>query len=146
MFSSMFAFAIHLSSSCCGLAASMRSENAMGNRVGRPTLAILGFLVAASVLALPGASAIELPRALEDPIANPEFDLPANNPDLKRACGLDILVILNESSSIEISGATDDVRTAFKAFPGALTNTASSMAVADFGTVATLPAIGAFAP
>jgi uncharacterized repeat protein (TIGR01451 family) len=112
----------------------------------RPALAILGFLVAVSVVALPGAGAIELPRALEDPIANPEFDLPANNPDLERACGLDILVILDESSSIEISGATDDVRTAFKAFTGALKNTASSMAVADFGTVATLPAIGAFAP
>ncbi|MCL1587681.1 MAG: hypothetical protein M3092_04620 [Actinomycetia bacterium] len=118
----------------------------MGERIRRPALAILGFLVAVSVVALPGAGAIELPRAFEDPIANPALDDPSANPDLERSCGLNILVILDESSSIEISGATDDVRTAFKAFTGALKNTASSMAVADFGTVATLPAIGAFPP
>ena len=118
----------------------------MGERIRRPALAILGFLVAMSVVALPGAGAIELPRPFEDPIQNPALDDPSDNPDLERSCGLNILVILDESSSIEISGATDDVRTAFKAFTGALKNTASSMAVADFGTVANLPAIGAFPP
>ena len=118
----------------------------MGRRVRRTMMAVLGFLVAASVVALPGAGAIELPRPIPDPRANPDFDHPADNPDLERSCGLNILVILDESSSIEISDATDDVRTAFKAFTGALKNTASSMAVADFGTVASLPAIGPFAP
>jgi hypothetical protein len=118
----------------------------MGKRIRRPALTILGFLVAVSVVALPGVGAIELPRPVEDPIQNPALDDPSDNPDLERSCGLNILVILDESSSIEISGATDDVRTAFKAFTGALKNTASSMAVADFGTVANLPAIGAFPP
>jgi hypothetical protein len=118
----------------------------VNGRVRRPMLVVLGFLVAASVVVLPGAGAIELPRPVEDPIANPEFVNPADNPDLERSCGLNILVILDESSSIEISDATDDVRTAFKAFTGALKNTSSSMAVADFGTVAQLPAIGGFAP
>jgi hypothetical protein len=118
----------------------------MRSGVQRPMMVVLSFLVAVSVVVLPGAGAIELPRPLSEPTANPDFDHPADNPDLERSCGLNILVILDESSSIEISDATDDVRTAFKAFTGALKNTSSSMAVADFGTVAQLPAIGPFDP
>ena len=67
---------------------------------------------------------------------------PAPNPDLTKACGLDVLVILDESGSIESSNATDDVRRAFTAFVDSLNNTGSSMAVVEFSTVARLPSIG----
>lgn len=95
-----------------------------------PTLA-----VATSVVIAGPASAA--PRPIEDPIANPDLD---------RSCGLDVLVVLDESGSIGSAGATDDVRDAFKAFTAALTNTASRIAVAEFSTVARLPSIGSFAP
>ena len=67
---------------------------------------------------------------------------PAPNPDLTKACGLDVLVILDESGSIASSNATDDVRRAFTAFVDSLNNTGSSMAVVEFSTVARLPSIG----
>ena len=67
---------------------------------------------------------------------------PAPNPDLTKACGLDVLVILDESGSIASSNATDDVRRAFTAFVDSLNNTGSSMAVVEFSTVARLPTIG----
>ena len=67
---------------------------------------------------------------------------PAPNPDLTKACGLDVLVILDESGSIATSNATDDVRRAFTAFVDSLNNTGSSMAVIEFSTVARLPSIG----
>ena len=73
------------------------------------------------------------PRAIENP---------APNPDLEKACGLNVLMILDESTSINMAGATDDVRDAFKAFTAAINNTSSSMAVAEFSTLARLPSIG----
>jgi uncharacterized repeat protein (TIGR01451 family) len=79
-----------------------------------------------------------------DPVAAApgEDDTPADNPDLEAACGLDILVILDESGSIATANATDDVQRAFKAFTRALQNTGSRMAVAEFSTVARLPLAG----
>jgi uncharacterized repeat protein (TIGR01451 family) len=68
-------------------------------------------------------------------------EIPARNPDLVAQCGLDILVILDESGSVE--DFTGDVKTAFKAFTTALQNTGSRMAVAEFSTVARLPLSGA---
>jgi len=61
------------------------------------------------------------------------------NPPLTRACGLDVLMILDESGSIDQADATDAVRDAFRAFTASLNNTSSSIAVAEFSTVARLP-------
>lgn len=65
-----------------------------------------------------------------------ESQVPAANPDLEAACGLDILVILDESGSIHdfrpVGSATTAVRQAFTGFTSALQNTGSRMAVAEF--------------
>jgi large repetitive protein len=71
-----------------------------------------------------------------------ESQVPIPNPDLDAACGIDILVILDESGSIANAGATEDVKTAFRAFTAALNNTGSRMAVAEFSSVARLPLPG----
>lgn len=97
---------------------------------------LLAVALVASVFAMPLA-AQGITRARVDP---------APNPDLEKSCGLDILMILDESGSIQNAHATDDVRDAFKAFTAALNNTSSSIAVAEFSTVARLPSIGAFGP
>ena len=68
----------------------------------------------------------------EDPVPSP-------TPNLAAACGIDILVILDESGSIAAAGATEDVQAAFRAFTAALKNTGSRMAVSEFSTVARLP-------
>jgi hypothetical protein len=68
-----------------------------------------------------------------------ESQVPAPNPDLAAACGIDIDVILDESGSIASSGATGQVRQAFKSFTRALSNTGSRLAVSEFSTVARLP-------
>ncbi len=79
-------------------------------------------VITATVTAAPGES--------KDPIANP---------DLAAACGIDILVTLDRSGSIENAGAEDDVQRAFRAFTSALKNTGSRLAVSEFSTVARLP-------
>jgi uncharacterized repeat protein (TIGR01451 family) len=75
-----------------------------------------------------------------------ESTAPADNPDLTKACGLDVLMILDESGSIDSSHATQDVRNAFSAFVSSLNNTGSSMSVIEFSTVARLPSIGGTPP
>jgi Mg-chelatase subunit ChlD len=67
---------------------------------------------------------------------------PIDNPDLTKACGLDVLMIIDSSGSIGDSGATDEVQDAFRAFVASLKNTGSRMSVVQFSTVATLPSIG----
>jgi uncharacterized repeat protein (TIGR01451 family) len=74
-----------------------------------------------------------------------ESQVPIDNPDLALGCGIDISVVLDESSSIASAGATEDVRRAFRAFVQALNNTGSRMAVSEFSTVARLPLPGAAA-
>ncbi len=111
----------------------------MTKRVQRLLMTALAFLLATSAVVLPGVAA----GAAELPIGNPD---PLPNPDLERSCGLNILMVLDESTSVANAGATGNVRDAFKAFTSALKNTSSSMAVAEFATIADLPAIGAFAP
>ncbi len=70
-----------------------------------------------------------------------ESQVPAANPDLVRACGIDIHVVLDESGSVR--NFKSDVQTAFRAFTGALKNTGSRLAVSEFSTVARLPLAGA---
>ena len=57
--------------------------------------------------------------------------------DLELACGMDVLMILDESASV--AGNADNVRDAYRAFASALRNTNSRMAVVEFSTVARLP-------
>ena len=70
-----------------------------------------------------------------------EPDTPIDNPDLPRACGIDIHVILDESGSVKNFKA--DVQRAFRSFTAALKNTGSRLAVSEFSTVARLPLSGA---
>ena len=74
-----------------------------------------------------------------------ESTVPVDNPDLTKACGLDVLMILDESGSINPSGpvdSTDDVRARSVRSSSSLNNTGSSMSVIEFSTVARLPSIG----
>ena len=66
-----------------------------------------------------------------------EDDTPAPNPDMPQACGLDALIILDESGSV--GNFKVNVQDAFKAFTSALNNTGSRIAVAEFSSVARLP-------
>lgn len=68
-----------------------------------------------------------------------EPDVPVQNPDLDAACGLDVLMILDESGSIGSSGATGAVIEAFDSFVSSLANTGSRVAVIEFSQVARLP-------
>ncbi|HEX7100861.1 MAG TPA: hypothetical protein VF377_16690, partial [Acidimicrobiia bacterium] len=67
-----------------------------------------------------------VPREAES--APNESQVPIENPDLERACGLDVLVVLDASTSIATAGATEDVRNAYRAFISSLNNTGSSVA------------------
>ncbi|KZX51223.1 hypothetical protein A3709_10355 [Halioglobus sp. HI00S01] len=95
-------------------------------------------LVATAVVTLTFVASHEghaVVRATESPVVNPDLD---------QACGLNVLMILDESGSIGSNAG--NVRTAFKAFTAAIKNTSSSMAVAEFSRVARLPGIGPFQP
>ena len=96
--------------------------------------AVAAVVIAAALVSVPSTPASAAPG---------EDDTPIANPDLTPGCGLDILVMLDESGSIEAAHATDEVQDAFKAFTRALQNTGSRMAVAEFSTVARLPLSGA---
>ena len=58
---------------------------------------------------------------------------PAPNPDLKASCGANVVLILDESSSIGHAGAVQSVRDAANAFASGLTDTGSKLAVIEFG-------------
>ena len=59
------------------------------------------------------------------------------NPDLVRACGLNVILVLDESGSIQsTSGAETAVRNAATSFVSALADTGSEMAIIEFGTEA----------
>lgn len=62
---------------------------------------------------------------------------PITNPDLEAACGIDVILVLDESGSIGTSGATQDVKNAYNAFIGALSGTGSDVAVIEFSSSAT---------
>ncbi len=66
-----------------------------------------------------------------------ESNTPLVNPDLVKACGIDISVILDESGSVK--NYKTDVQRAFRSFTSALRNTGSRLAVSEFSTVARLP-------
>ena len=61
---------------------------------------------------------------------------PGPNPDLPPRCGINVMLVLDESGSIASSGATDTVRNAAKAFLDALSGTGSAVSIIDFSTTA----------
>ena len=64
---------------------------------------------------------------------------PGPNPDLVERCGINLMLVLDESGSIASSGATGAVRSATKAFLGALSGTGSEVSIVDFSTTAGRP-------
>lgn len=95
---------------------------------------------AVAVVALLGLVAVVPPRQAVS--APNESQVPIDNPDLERACGLNVMVVLDASTSIATAGSTEDVRNAYRAFISSLNNTGSSVATIDFASVARLPSIG----
>jgi hypothetical protein len=61
---------------------------------------------------------------------------PARNPDIPRRCGINVMLVLDESGSIASSNATEKVRRAVRAFLNALSGTGSSVSIIDFSTTA----------
>ena len=92
--------------------------------------AISGLLATIIVASVPPPAADAAPG---------ESQIPIDNPDLQRACGLTVMVILDESGSIDTSDATEDVRNAYRAFISSLNNTGSSVATIEFSSQARLP-------
>lgn len=65
---------------------------------------------------------------------------PEPNPNLKERCGINLMLVLDESGSIgSTTGATAAVRNATKAFLGALSGTGSQVSIIDFSTNAGRP-------
>jgi uncharacterized repeat protein (TIGR01451 family) len=62
---------------------------------------------------------------------------PGRNPDIPRRCGINVMLVLDESGSIESSNATEKVRRAVRAFLNALSGTGSAVSIIDFSTTAT---------
>jgi uncharacterized repeat protein (TIGR01451 family) len=61
---------------------------------------------------------------------------PAGNPPLPQRCGLNVVLVLDESSSIAKVGATAQVQGAARAFVGALSGTGSHLAIVAFSRTA----------
>src|SRR5262245_14269323 len=64
---------------------------------------------------------------------------PAPNPDLPPRCGIDVMLVLDESGSIASSGQTENVRNATRAFLTALAGTGAAVSIVDFSTSAARP-------
>lgn len=64
---------------------------------------------------------------------------PAPNPNLPAHCGINVMLVLDESGSIASSGATEAVRGAARAFLNALSGTGSAVSIVDFSTTAHRP-------
>jgi uncharacterized repeat protein (TIGR01451 family) len=67
-----------------------------------------------------------------------KFDVvqPSTNPDLVNSCGINVVLVLDETGSIQQAGATQNVRDAAKAFAQGLVGTGSSLALVEFSTSA----------
>lgn len=61
-------------------------------------------------------------------------DATVTDPNLYRSCGLNIILVLDESGSISTAGATGYVRAATSAFLAALSDTTSRVAIVEFNT------------
>jgi uncharacterized repeat protein (TIGR01451 family) len=61
---------------------------------------------------------------------------PAANPGLPPRCGINVMLVLDKSGSIQSSGATQKVRDAASAFLTSLSGTGSKVSITDFSTSA----------
>ena len=64
---------------------------------------------------------------------------PAKNPNLPPRCGINVMLVLDESGSINTSGATEAVREATRAFLTALSGTGAQVSIVDFSSTAARP-------
>jgi uncharacterized repeat protein (TIGR01451 family) len=72
-------------------------------------------------------------RVLRDAI---RVTAPVANPNLPPRCGIEVMLVLDESRSIQSSGATETVRDAARAFLAAMAGTGAEVSIVDFGTSA----------
>jgi hypothetical protein len=104
----------------------------------RPSARILSVVAAVAVFAATAvvASAGEQPPPLPTTPLLQAVAGPANNPDLVTRCGLNVVLVLDESGSIRGStggpDSTKEVRAAAEAFLTGLSETGSRVAVVDF--------------
>ena len=64
---------------------------------------------------------------------------PAPNPNLPPRCGINVMLVLDESGSIASSNATESVRDATRAFLNALSGTGAAVSIIDFSSTAARP-------
>jgi uncharacterized repeat protein (TIGR01451 family) len=64
---------------------------------------------------------------------------PAPNQNLPPRCGINVMLVLDESGSINTSGQTETVRNATRAFLAALSGTGAQVSIVDFSTTAGRP-------
>jgi uncharacterized repeat protein (TIGR01451 family) len=64
---------------------------------------------------------------------------PAANPDLPPRCGINVMLVLDKSGSIQSSGQTETVRNATRAFLDALSGTGAKVSIVDFSSTASRP-------
>lgn len=96
--------------------------------LGLVLLGVLGFAGFATAAVTTGMSDVP-------PSSAPVRHLAANgtNPDLKAGCGLNLILVLDESYSIQVtSGAVAGVRAAANAFVSGLSGTGSKLAIVEF--------------
>ncbi len=65
-----------------------------------------------------------------------------NNPDLDASCGTDVILVLDESGSIQSASAIDEVEDAVVALVNGLNGTGSRMRIAEFSTNARDASVG----
>jgi hypothetical protein len=64
---------------------------------------------------------------------------PAANPNLPPRCGINVMLVLDESGSIASSGQTETVKSATRAFLNALAGTGAKVSIVDFSSSAARP-------
>jgi hypothetical protein len=64
---------------------------------------------------------------------------PGPNPNLPPRCGINVMLVLDESGSIQSSGQTRTVKAATRAFLDALSGTGAKVSIVDFGSTASRP-------
>jgi uncharacterized repeat protein (TIGR01451 family) len=64
---------------------------------------------------------------------------PASNPNLPPRCGINVMLVLDESGSIQSSGQTQTVKNATQAFLDALSGTGAKVSIIDFSSSAARP-------
>jgi hypothetical protein len=95
------------------------------------------FVLAAALTGLVGATLVTTTAVAARP--DPGFQV---NPDLQASCGTDVIVILDESGSIDSSNAQGNVASALNAFVTGLQGTNSRMRIVEFSTNARDAEIG----